>query len=178
MEWNVGPWPHSNFVQPIFSTICFLISFCKRDHVRIRKITYHWQNAKCACQNQRNIRLTLEKEILQKKHHIYIDLHPNVILFGFQHYTWCYSFVSWFDFFNVGLKNVGLHVFYFWTKFNTTYLWVWFCASKNVKLRRWMGNILWRMFLELPAHWTKSKRKCVFSCIFGTCRDMCIHYVF
>ena len=88
------------------------------------------------------------------------------------------SYVSSLGFFNVGLKNVGLHVFYFWTKFKTTYLWVWFCASKNVKLRRWVGNILWRMFLELPAHWTKSKRKCVFSCIFGTCRDMCIYYVF
>lgn len=41
IEWTVEPWPHSNFVQPIFCTICFLISFCKRDHVRIRKITYH-----------------------------------------------------------------------------------------------------------------------------------------
>ena len=70
IEWTVEPWPHSNFVQPIFCTICFLISFCKRDHVKIRKIRYHWQNAKCACQNQRNIRLTLEKENLQKITHM------------------------------------------------------------------------------------------------------------
>ena len=70
IEGTVEPWPHSNFVQPIFCTICFLISFCKRDHVRIRKIRYHWQNAKCACQNQRNIRLTLEKENLQKITHM------------------------------------------------------------------------------------------------------------
>ena len=136
IEWTVEPWPHSNFVQPIFCTICFLISFCKRDHVRIRKIRYHWQNAKCACQNQRNIRLTLEKEYLQKITHMCSHmfcvvcfpltkkgLHSSLlkvpfwkgsrgatavpILILFDFVVGFHQSMVWF--LNVGLKNVGLH---------------------------------------------------------------------